>query len=294
MSARGFPQLRGYIALLAAMLVTALPAFIHAAPADGRLPLFDAHLHYTREDARSFGPGDIVATLQRHGVKRAAVTAMPPEQALALHELAPDVIVPVLGVYRSPGDKRTWTEDAGLPGRVASTLEEAPWRAIGELHLFAQQRHSPVFLQLVDLAERHGLPLLLHCDPAVIDSLYAHNPRVRVIWAHAGAYPYPPLLRDYLDRYPRLSVDLSVRDALIAPGGEPDPGWERLLWDYPDRFLAGVDTFSTRRWRDYGEATERIRTWLARLPETMATGIAWGNAARVFAVARMPADSELP
>ena len=101
----------------------------------------------------------------------------------------------------------------------------------------------------------------MHCDPAVIDSLFAHSPNAQVIWDHAGTYPYPQLLRDYLDRYPRLYVDLSVRDERIAPNGELDPDWENLLWEYPDRFLIGVDTSR----RALGGLRQRCGTdpWLA-------------------------------
>jgi predicted TIM-barrel fold metal-dependent hydrolase len=120
----------------------------------------------------------------------------------------------------------------------------------------------------------------------VIDSVYEHSPDARVIWAHAGAYPYPRLLHDYLARYPRLYIDLSVRNERIAPDGELDPEWENLLWEYPERFMVGVDTFSIERWRQYGIVATRIRKWLSQLPEDIASGIAHDNAANVFKLAR--------
>ena len=81
----------------------------------------------------------------------------------------------------------------------------------GELHLFARDRHSPVFTRIIELAQQHRLPLLLHGDPAVIDTVYEQAPGHPVIWAHAGTFPYPDLIADYLARYPALCVDLSVR-----------------------------------------------------------------------------------
>jgi hypothetical protein len=50
-------------------------------------------------------------------------------------------------------------------------------------------------------------------------NLFDRAPEATVIWTHAGAYPYPPPLRDYLRRYPGLYIDLSVRDQRAAPDG---------------------------------------------------------------------------
>ena len=264
------------------VLLAASAALLPAMPAVAVQPLFDTHLHYNADAASRYAPAQVIETLQRNGITRAAVTSLPPENVLPLYETAPGLIIPLLGVYRKAEDKQTWTQDAGLPERLERVLRDGPWRGVGELHLFAEQRRSPVFLGIVELAGRHDLPLLLHCDPAVIDSLYEHSPGSRVVWAHAGAYPYPALLRDYLDRYPRLMIDLSIRDTRIAPEGELDPEWERLLWDYPGRFMVGVDTFSVTRWHAYDEAVTRIRRWLAQLPETVASRIAHQNAAGLF------------
>jgi predicted TIM-barrel fold metal-dependent hydrolase len=188
----------------------------------------------------------------------------------------------MLGVYRTPADKATWMDDAGLPERVEQTLAGGPWRGVGELHLFAEDRRSPVFLRIVERVTARGLPLQLHCDPAVIDTLFEQVPEATVIWAHAGAYPYPPLLRDYLQRYPGLHVDLSVRDPRVAPEGELDPQWELLLIEYSGRFVIGVDTYSTERWHAFAEVVSQIRTWLDQLPEAVSAAIAYRNAARLF------------
>lgn len=243
---------------------------------------FDTHLHYNAEFAGQYSPARIIDVLGAGGIQRAAVTGYPPEQVLSLYEAEPDRIIPLLGVYQSSADKQTWTGDGAIPAKAKAMLAQGPWRGIGELHLFAGQRRSPVFLALVELAAEKHLPMLLHCDPAVIDSLFEHTPEAVVIWAHAGAYPYPQILRDYLGRYPRLYIDLSVREARIAPQGKLDPDWEALLWDYPERFLAGVDTFSTARWDDYAGVAGRIRGWLAQLPDRIAAQIGYLNAQRLY------------
>ncbi len=263
-------------------LLFLLAVVLNALPAMANQPLFDAHLHYDIDSAGDYAPGEIVAILQANGVKRAVVTSYPPSQALSLYDAAPELVVPFLGVYRTPEDKQAWVQDTRLAARLERMLSDGPWRGVGELHLFAEQRLSPVFLRIVELATRHRLPLLMHCDPAVIDTLFEHSPNAQVIWAHAGTYPYPQLLRDYLDRYHRLYVDLSVRDERIAPDGELDPDWENLLWEYPDRFLVGVDTFRAERWADYGNVAARIRGWLGQLPENVSAQIAYRNALGLF------------
>lgn len=263
-------------------LVALLFSVLAASPALAEQPLFDAHLHYNAEHAEQIEPAQALSILQQAGIARAVIIGRPPEQALALHALAPERIVPMLGVYRDLADKQAWVFDAALPGRVERMLEDERWRAIGELHLFTAQRHSPVFHSLVRIATERGLPLLMHCDPSVIDTLFEIAPEATVIWAHAGAYPYPPLLRDYLERHPSLHLDLSVRDARIAPGGELDPAWENLLLEFPDRFLVGVDTYWTGRWFEAETVADEMRNWLAQLPDEVARAIAWDNATRLF------------
>lgn len=248
--------------------------------------LFDTHLHYDADHSSGLAPADIVAILDRHQIDRAAITARPPEGVLALYRHAPSRFVPLLGVYRTPGDKANWWRDDGLTDWVRTRLADAPWRGVGELHLFAAGRRSPVFHRIVALATERKLPLLMHCDPAVIDALFEQTPEATVIWAHAGAYPYPDLIRDYLDRYPRLYVDLSVREARIAPGGVLADDWEWLLLERSDRFMVGVDTFRAERWANYGEVAARIRGWLGQLPDEVARRIARGNAERLFGTGR--------
>ena len=257
-------------------------SWLSAAPAGAAPPLFDVHLHYNAEDAVHHAPETIIAQLQANRLLAAVVTSRPPEQVLQLHARAPGLILPMLGVYRTPADKATWMDDPDLPERVEQTLADGPWRAVGELHLFTEDRRSPVFLRIVELATARGLPLQLHCDPAVIDTLFEQVPEATVIWAHAGAYPYPPLLRDYLQRYPGLYIDLSVRDQRIAPNGQLDPEWELLLLEYSQRFMVGVDTYRTERWHGFAEVVSQIRSWLDQLPDEVSSAIAYRNAARLF------------
>ena len=96
--------------------------------------------------------------------------------------------------------------------------------------------------------------------------LFTIEPRLRVIWAHAGMSSGPQAVGALLDRYPNLSVDLAIRNGDVAPGGVLDPGWRAVFLRHPDRFLAGTDTWVTSRW----EALPGSVTRGADLPESAA------------------------
>lgn len=245
-------------------------------------PLFDAHLHYNAAHAEHYEPGQIVQKLVKNDITQAVVTSTPAHLSLRLYQQAPDRIVPLLGVYSSPDDKADWARDPELPARIEAQLTTGDWRGIGELHLFAKDRGSPVFRRIIELAVQHDLPLMLHADPAVIDKLYEIAPNQAVIWAHAGTFPYPDLLADYLERYPALRIDVSMRDERIAPNGEIADAWYELFVRHPDRFMVGVDTYSLSRWHDFENAASRIRNWLALLPDDIASRLAYQNAAAFF------------
>jgi hypothetical protein len=245
-------------------------------------PLFDAHLHYSEVDTGIYGPEQIITRLDRNGIKFAVVTGTPASHTANLYQHAPKRIVPFLGIYDSHDDKISWMHDPSVPMRVDKALKTGIWHGIGELHIFAQDRNSPVFRYIVETAKRLQLPLLIHGDPAVIDTVYQIAPMHPVIWAHAGTFPYPDLVADYLQRYPLLFVDLSVRNELIAPLGEIDEAWYELFLRHPDRFMIGVDTYSIKRWQQFGTVVKIIRSWLTQLPPDVARQMAYGNAAMLF------------
>ena len=68
-------------------------------------PFFDSHLHYSAEDVQRFNPQAIIDLLDNNGIHYAAVTGTPPRHVSKLYHLAPERIVPLLGVYRHGVDK---------------------------------------------------------------------------------------------------------------------------------------------------------------------------------------------
>jgi hypothetical protein len=245
-------------------------------------PLFDAHLHYSAADAKVLSPKAVIERLDRNGIRYAVVSSAPASHTNDLYNYAPDRIVPLLGIYHSQDDKVSWTDDASLSSFVETEINRGAWRGVGELHVFAKDRHKPVFRRIVEIVSSRQLPILIHGDPAVIDSVYDIAPSTRLIWAHAGTFPYPDLIADYLQRYPALIVDLSMRDERIAPQGILDDAWYELFVTYPNRFVVGVDTYSQSRWQEFDAAVVRINNWLSQLPDDVAKQLAYDNAARIY------------
>jgi hypothetical protein len=245
-------------------------------------PMFDTHLHYSAADAKILSPKAVIDTLDRNAISYAVVTGMPASQVSDLYRYAPERIIPMLGVYREHADKADWHEDVSLPSYVETELEQGPWRGVGELHIFARDRRSPVFRRIVELVYSRQLPMLIHSDPAVIDTVYDIAPTMQLIWAHAGTFPYPDLVADYLQRYPTLLVDLSMRDERIAPQGRLDDAWYELFVTYPDRFVVGVDSYSASRWKAFDAVVAGIHHWLSQLPDDVAEKLAYGNAEALY------------
>lgn len=77
-------------------------------------------------------------------------------------------------------------------------------------------------------------------------------------------------------------IALSVREDLVATDGVLNEDWEMLLVEYPDRFLVGVDTYSSQRWVKLKQVTQQIRQYLNGLPEDTKKALAYKNVQRLF------------
>lgn len=173
----------------------------------------------------------------------------------------------------------------------------------------------PLFLLLADLAAEHGVPIVLHLEAVLqaqpppgggpsspplqpnleaLGRLLSHQPRARIIWAHAGwdntGDRTPELCRRLLREHPNLSMDLKVdpvkpgRNTLLA-GGALKPAWRDLLRDFPDRFLVGSDQHYPLP-KDGPQRWEAVAALLEQLPEELRDQVALGNASKVYAFPR--------
>ncbi len=171
----------------------------------------------------------------------------------------------------------------------------------------------PLFLLLADIAAQHGVPIDLHLEAvpeamplppnlksppnapqlheniAAFERLLAHNPRAKIIWAHAGSdgtgYRTPELSRRLLLAHPNLYMEIKTdpenpgKNFPLA-GGKIKPEWLQLFQDFPDRFLIGSDQHypepkGKQRWQTVVELFNQ-------LPEDLRRKIGTENALRIY------------
>jgi hypothetical protein len=145
------------------------------------------------------------------------------------------------------------------------------WQGIGEVFFHhddltaltygaTSRPNSKAFDRLLDLAEKHDLPILVHSNigpawleqPSYLGELeeaLKNHPRNRIIWAHAGISRrivianHTDILRRMLRTYPNLTIDISwvIFEQEIAPNGVLDRKWATLIDEFPTRFDIGSD-----------------------------------------------------
>ena len=264
---------------LAAMaLAAALPTF--AAAQAPRLPIFDAHIHYSHDAWDNLPPPAAIAILREAGVRRALVSSSGDEGTQRLHALAPELIVPSLRPYRSRSEVSTWVRDQTVVAFLEDRLEKSRYAAIGEFHVYGADADLPVVRRLVALAKERKLVLHAHSDADAIERLFRQDPDARILWAHSG-FDRPDAVRELLRRHRNLWCDLAFRSEHGATGKVP-PEWRALFTEFPDRFMVGTDTFTPERWHYIVEHANWSRAWLAELPPALAERIAWRNAEALF------------
>ena len=93
------------------LVLTALMILAAQVAKAEKLPIFDAHVHYSHDAVEMIPPKDIVALLRKAGVRRALVSSADDNGTQRLYEQAPDIIVPALRPYRRRGEISTWMHD---------------------------------------------------------------------------------------------------------------------------------------------------------------------------------------
>jgi hypothetical protein len=263
-------------------------AFGLAAPSRAAdLPIFDAHLHYNEEAFAGYPTDRVLDLFRRHGVRGILANSRPNTGTHRLLEAAQDGrtelwVVPFFRPYRVQSDVGTWFKDPAIFALMQAELGSRAYRGIGEFHLNGADAGGDLVRRMVTLSVERGLWLHAHSDEEAIETLYRHDPRARIIWAHTGFSAPAATVARLIEAHPTLMCELSYRSGIVDGAGHLTPEWRDLLTRYPDRFLVGSDTWVNQRWDSYGSLIETYRRWLGQLPAEVAPRIAFGNAERLF------------
>ncbi len=251
------------------------------ATAAEKLPIVDAHIHYSHDAWQIFPPEEAVGILRDAGLKHAFVSSSSDDGTQMLYEAAPDLIVPVLRPYRRRGETQSWLSDITVLDHLRDRLEKNTYEGIGEFHVYGDDAQNDVMQGVIKLAKKYDLFLHAHSDAEAVRLIFKQYPKARVLWAHSG-FDSPDDVRALLKDYDNLWADLAFRSD-HASGGQLDPDWRALFEEFPDRFMVGTDTYTPERWPYVAAHADWSREWMADLPEELARNIAHGNAERLLA-----------
>jgi predicted TIM-barrel fold metal-dependent hydrolase len=256
---------------------------VSVAKADGILPLFDTHVHYSQPAWQAFNTDEIFKILKNAGVAKALVSSTPDDGTLKLYNLRKDVVVPSLRPYRDGANSSNWFTQQATLEYLTERLRKGIYKAIGEFHLFdPRSALTPQVKELVKLAVKYDIYLQIHSDALPVAVLFDQNPKLKILWAHAGMSEPAATVGKMLDRYKNLWTGVSFRAGDIAPGGNIDKAWKDLILRHSDRFVYGTDTYITGRWGEYLSLVKEHRNWIDQLPRDVAEKVAFRNAVRLF------------
>jgi predicted TIM-barrel fold metal-dependent hydrolase len=277
-----------------ATAILALGAFsaAHAAGPDGPpigaaikdIPLFDAHVHYKEPAWQRFPVETIIELMDENGVAMALVSSTPDDGTVMLWEYAPNRIVPELRPYHGASGSSNWTKTEGMDAYLEARLETYPHEGIGEFHIHRlDTSDEPLFRKIIKMAKDRDIYLHVHSGAEPIRWLYALDPDVKIIWAHAGLSTPASEVYALMEDFPGLLADTSLREWEIAgPGDKLSPEWVEIILDFQDRLMIGSDTWVNSQWENYSAIMDMNRLWLSQFPREIAEKLAYKNAERVF------------
>lgn len=186
-------------------------------------------------------------------------------------------------------------------------LRTGAFRGIGELFVNNLGSHpagitglrfpadSPLMQRLWALSATYGVPLSVHMEAtddtvAEMERLLVSNRKGTWIWAHAGPFAEPKLLRRLLGAHPNLYLELSGRLSPWSRGirfpiddnGELKPSWKTLLEEFPNRFVIGTDRKGQNFLADFAAYINFWREILKQLSPETAAKLAHQNGERLL------------
>ena len=249
--------------------------FVQSASAE-KLPIFDAHIHYSHDAVKLVPPTEAINVLRAAGLRKALVSSSDDNGTQILFEAAPDLIVPSLRPYRRRGSISTWMHDPTVIDYVEANLSKNKYFAIGEFHAYGDDINTPVLQRIIELAKEHNLLLHAHSDSEAIDLIFETYPDALVLWAHSG-FDRPEAVGKMLAKHKNLWADLAFRNDQ-SDGGKVADDWLPVFKTFSDRFMVGTDTFAPERWYYVKSHADFSREWIKSLPEELIDRLAYRNA----------------
>ncbi|WP_299877977.1 amidohydrolase family protein [uncultured Cocleimonas sp.] len=248
------------------------------------LPIFDAHIHYKEPAWGPYPPKTIIEMMDKSGVAMGLVSSTPDEGTIMLWKYAPDRIVPELRPYHGNAGSSNWTKAPGMEAYLEKRLDEYPHEGIGEFHLHnADPADRPLLEKVAAMAIKRDLYIHVHSDAKPVAFLFSIEPKLKIIWAHAGMNEPADLVAKMMSKYKNLWADTSFRESdILADDNSIDPEWRKVLETFPDRFMVGSDTWINDQWADYDGIMIQNRRWLAQFSREHAEMFAYKNAERLF------------
>jgi hypothetical protein len=265
------------------LVLVAVPPLAADSASVRDVPIFDTHMHYSRDIWNVYSPGDVLEKMDKANVGVALVSSTPDDGTMMLYDLAPERIVPGFRPYRTPGDRARWYMNPDLLAYNKLRLASRRYKVLGEVHLYVPENlKSPEMAEYLNIVAEQNMVLHPHSYADVVKLLLKRRPEQKILWAHAGFSEPPSVVAQMLDRYPNLWAELSFRAEHIMPNDELDPEWRDLLIRHAGRFTIGSDTWEVDRWGVYKGLIDEHRSWLSKLPPDVATKIAYRNAEALF------------
>ena len=248
------------------------------------LPLFDAHIHYKEPAWQPYPPETVIELMDKSGVHMGLVSSTPDEGTIRLWKHAPDRIVPELRPYHGDAGSSNWTKAPGMSDYLEQRLNEYPHEGIGEFHLHRVDLDDRAFLKKVtDMAYERDIYIHVHSGAAPVELLFSLEPKLKIIWAHAGMTESAEVVDKMMAKHEKLWADTSFRETdILQQDGKIDPEWRSVLETWSDRFMIGSDTWVNSQWESYSEIIAINRRWLSQFSREHAEMFAYKNAERLF------------
>jgi predicted TIM-barrel fold metal-dependent hydrolase len=256
----------------------------HIGKGAATLPLFDAHIHYKKPAWGPYPPATILELMDKTGVAMGLVSSTPDEGTIKLWKFAPNRIVPELRPYHGAAGSSNWTKAPGMLDYLVKRLKDYPHQGIGEFHLHSvDPSDKPLLRKIAELAKSRNIIIHVHSGKEPVDLLFSLEPKLKIIWAHAGMSEPANIVEDMMKTYQTLYADTSFREGdILTPKGTIDPAWRQVLERFSDRFMIGSDTWVNDQWDNYEQIIAINRKWLSQFSRENAEKFAFKNAERLF------------